>query len=65
MVILQDFLACETVVLGTNWAGGLYGLHACNVLYDADKLIMAEIQEHVKQTGLAAFALCRGMSYFC
>ncbi len=34
------------------------------VMYDADKLIMAEIQEHVKQTGLAAFALCRGMSYF-
>lgn len=49
MVILQDSLACETV-LGTNWTGGLYGLHACNVLYDADELIMAEIQEHVKQT---------------
>ncbi len=56
-MILQDSLACETVVLGTNLAGGLYGLHACNVLYDADELIMAEIQEHVKQTQVRQLSL--------
>lgn len=50
-------LACETVVLGTNCEGGLYGLHVCNVLYDADKLIMAEFQEHVKQTQVQQLSL--------